>query len=367
MNPLQQLQQYGQSFWLDYIRRDLFTSGELRRMVREDGLRGLTSNPTIFNNAVSGSTEYDDQLKELIAADPNVDVPTLYQRLTITDIQMACDVLRPIYEESGGGDGFVSLEVSPHLASNTEASVAEARSLSRLVDRPNLMIKVPATREGIPAIETLIGEGYNINVTLIFSLAHYEAVANAYLRGLERAPDPARVASVASFFVSRIDTKVDKALELIGTPEALSLRGKIAVANSKLGYRRFREIFYGERFAGLRARGARVQRPLWGSTSTKNPDYSDVLYVEPLIGPDTVNTIPPATIEAFRDHGKVGLTIEQGVEEAEAHLAQLARLGIDLDSITEELQQEGVQAFADSFDQLLATLETKRRALLAEG
>jgi len=366
MNPLRELQNYGQSLWLDYIRRSLITGGELTRLVEEDGLRGLTSNPTIFEKAIAGSTDYDKALHLLLAEDPHADARTLYEALAIEDIRMAADILRSVYDETDGADGFVSLEVSPHLARDTAGTVAEARRLWQVVDRPNLMIKVPATPEGIPAVEALIAEGINVNVTLMFSLAHYEAVAHAYLRGVERCPDPSKVASVASFFVSRVDTAVDRALETIGTREALALRGTIAIAKAKRVYRRFREIFSSEPFKALRQRGARVQRPLWASTGTKNPAYPDVLYVEELIGPDTVNTLPPATLSAFRDHGRVrGATVQEGLAEAETALTALEELGIDLDAITEQLQAEGVAAFARSFDQLLAALEEKRHALLA--
>lgn len=361
MNPLKVLQDYGQSLWLDYIRRDLITTGELKRLVEEDGLRGMTSNPSIFQKAIGESTDYDDALHTILGTDPQANVQDLYERLTIEDIQMAADILRSIYDTTDGADGFVSLEPSPHLAYDTAGTIAEVRHLWRAVNRSNLMIKVPVTPQGISAIESLIAEGININVTLMFSLAHYEAVIHAYIRGLESNPAPHQVASVASFFVSRIDTAVDRALDSIGTPEALALRGKAAIANSKRVYRRFREVFYGEPFAAQRQRGARVQRVLWGSTSTKNPAYSDVLYVEELIGPDTVNTIPPTTLNAFRDHGRVKPTLLEGVEEAESSLTRLAELGINLNAITEQLLKDGVAAFADSFDQLLATLEEKRQ------
>jgi len=363
MNPLSQLHQIGQSVWLDYLDRELLTGGELTRLIEEDGIRGVTSNPTIFDKAVSGSDAYDEAIRAAVLERPDIDATELYERLAIRDIQHACDILRPVYEESEGGDGYVSLEVSPHLADDTEATIEEVRRLWHSADRPNLMIKVPATPQGIPAIERLVGEGYSINITLMFSLAHYEAVAQAYLRGLARAPDALRPASVASFFVSRVDTKVDRALDEIGTSEARALRGKIAVANSKLVYRRFTEIFYGEECAALRAHGARCQRVLWGSTSTKNPDYSDILYVQELIGPDTVNTMPPATVDAFRDHGQACSTVNEGIEEAEARLATLSELGIDLEGVAEQLQLEGVKAFGDSFDHLLHSLDEKRRAL----
>ena len=364
MNPLKELAGQGQSIWLDYIRRNLLRSGELKRMVDEDGIRGVTSNPTIFEKAIAGSTDYDEALREMLAKDSKVEVGKLYEPLAIEDIQMAADVLRSVYDASGGDDGYVSLEVSPHLAHDTQGTISEAKRLRAAVNRPNLMIKVPGTPEGIPAIEQLIADGLNINVTLMFSMSHYEAVARAYLRGLERCANPAGVASVASFFVSRVDTVVDKALESNGTPEAKALFGKIAVANSKVVYRRFLEIFHGEGFAALRQRGARVQRPLWASTGTKNPAYSDVLYVENLIGAETVNTLPPETLNAFHDHGKVrGATVREGLAEADAALARLPSLGIDLNAVTEKLQQDGVAAFAASFDQLMAALEKKRESM----
>ena len=366
MNPLRELLKHGQSVWLDYIRRSLLTSGELQRLVEEDGLRGVTSNPTIFEKAIAGSTDYDAALRARLGEDPHTGAATLFEALAIEDIQRAADLLRPVHEETKGADGFVSLEVSPRLAHDTAGTVAEARRLWQALARPNVMIKVPATPEGIPAIETLIGEGINVNVTLMFSLSHYEVVAQAYLRGLERCPQPQRVASVASFFISRVDTVVDRSLEVIGTHDALALRGRIAIANAKMVYRRFREIFHGDPFAALRKRGARVQRPLWASTGTKNPAYSDILYVEELVGPDTVNTVPPATLDAFRDHGQApGTTVQQGHAQADEALARLAKLGIDLNVITDKLQADGVASFAASFEQLLAALEEKREVLLA--
>lgn len=364
MNPLKELAAQGQSVWLDYIQRSLVRTGELKRLVEEDGIRGVTSNPTIFEKAIAGSADYDDALKAMLAENGAIEVGKLYERLAIEDIQMAADVLRPVYDETGGEDGYVSLEVSPHLAHDTEATIKEAKRLGAAVGRPNLMIKVPATGEGIPAIEELIAGGVNVNVTLMFSMSHYEAVARAYLRGLERSANPAGVASVASFFVSRVDTMVDKALESLGTPQALSLLGKIAVANSKMVYQRFLQIFHGEGFAALRRRGARVQRPLWASTSTKNPKYSDVLYVENLIGRETVNTMPPETLRAFKDHGKVMPdAVRDSLDEAAAALGRLKAIGIDLDVITEKLQRDGVAAFAASFDQIMAALSKKRQAL----
>ena len=363
-NPIEEVKRLGQSIWLDYIRRNLITSGELRKLV-QDSISGLTSNPTIFQKAITQSNDYDEALQALLKANPDADIDTIYEHLALEDIRMAADILRPVYEASDGVDGFVSLEVSPHLAYDTNATIAGAHRLWRLVERPNLMIKVPATPQGIPAIETLIAEGININATLMFSQGHYEAVSHAFIRGIARNLNPQRVASVASFFVSRVDTYVDRELEGIGTEAALALRGKAAIANSKLVYQRSREIFLGEGFARERKRGARVQRVLWGSTSTKNPNYSDVLYVEGLIGPDTVNTLPLETINAFRDHGRVRQTLAEGLKEAEEMLAGLKKAGVDLESITERLQRDGVKAFADSFDQLLDALAEKRKIWLA--
>jgi transaldolase/glucose-6-phosphate isomerase len=364
MNPLKELLNQGQSVWLDFISRQVIRSGELKRLVEEDGLRGVTSNPTIFEKAIGGSADYDESLREMLAQDRKTPVGQLYERIVIEDIQAAADVLRPVYDQTSGADGYVSLEVSPHLARDTQATIAEAKRLKASVDRPNLMIKVPATPEGIPAIEELIAGGVNVNITLMFSMAHYEAVAHSYIKGLERCADPAKVASVASFFVSRVDTMVDRELEIIGTPEAKPLLGKIAIANSKVVYQRFREIFHGEGFVALRQRGARVQRPLWASTGTKNPNYSDVLYVENLIGPETVNTLPVETLNAFKDHGRVSdATVRQGLDEAAEALARLKELGIDLNAIGKKLQDDGVAAFATSFDSLMSTLEKKRSAL----
>src|SRR4051812_18037201 len=361
MNRLKELLRYGQSIWLDYIHRKLIRTGELKKLIAEDGLRGMTSNPTIFEKAIAHGTDYDETFKAALADNPKIATGDIYERLVIEDIRAAADVLRPVYDETGGADGFVSIEVSPHLANDTDGTIAEARRLKKDVGRPNVMIKVPATPAGIPAIETLTAEGVNVNITLMFSMSHYEAVARAYVRGLERAADPHAISSVASFFVSRVDTLVDPQLEKIGTPEALALRGKLAIANSKAVYRRFEEIFHGEGFAALKSRGARVQRPLWASTGTKNPAYSDVLYVENLIGPDTVNTLPPATIDAFRDHGAAsGATVKENLHEAMAVLGKAAKLGIDLEAVGKKLQDDGVAAFIKSFDDLAAALEKKR-------
>jgi len=351
----------GQAIWLDFIRRSFLDSGELGELVAK-GLRGVTSNPSIFQKAITASTDYDAAVERLVGEGSSVN--DIYEALAIQDIRRACDIMRPVYESTDGVDGYVSLEVNPKLAYDTEGTVMEARRLSSLVDRPNVMIKVPATPEGIPAIETLTGEGININVTLIFSLQQYEDSAMAYIRGLEKLADAnvdfSRVASVASFFVSRVDGKVDPKLVELGNSE---LQGKIAIANAKMAYHRFGELFSGPRWEELAGQGARVQRPLWGSTSTKNPDYPDTLYVDELIGPHTVNTLPPETLDAFLDHGCAARTVDADVEEAKQHLAQLAELGLDLGEVTTELMGEGVDAFADSFDELMSGIAEKVTAI----
>ncbi len=363
MNPITALQDAGQSIWLDYIRRELLSSGELDRLIGQ-GIRGVTSNPSIFEKAIAGSQDYDADLARYIEADACIAPSSLFDRIAVDDIQRAADTLRPVYDATDGADGYVSLEVSPDLARETEATVEEARRLWRVVDRPNLMIKVPATTEGISAVEQLIAEGINVNVTLLFSLEHYEQVAGAYLRGLERAADPSRVASVASFFVSRVDTAVDRQLEAIGSAAALDLKGKIAVANAKVAYRRYQELFEGPGFDALRSRGGRPQRVLWASTGTKNPSYSDVLYVEELVGPNTVNTVPPATLAAFQHHGLPhGSTLTEDVADADIALASLAALGMDLQDITDDLQDQGLAAFTESFHQLLHALHEKSSKL----
>ncbi len=363
MNPLLELNRYGQFVWLDHISRRLITGGGLQRLM-EDGLGGVTSNPTIFDKAISGSTDYDAGLHRALDADRTISNRALAERLTVEDIQLAADVLRPVYDDSEGANGFVSLEVSPDAAHDTGATVAEARHLWQVVARPNVMIKVPATPEGVPAVEVLTAEGINVNITLMFSLGHYEAVAQAYLRGIDRHPEPQRVTSVASLFVSRLDVVADRLLEDIGSPAALSLRGRIGIANAKRVYRRFRELFDGEPFAALGRRGARVQRPLWASTGTKNASYSDVLYIEELVGPDTVTTVPPATLDAFRDHGRVRVTLGTEDKDAEAVLATAAAVGLDVHTLTEQLQLDGIKAFASSFDELIATLGRKRSQIL---
>jgi transaldolase/glucose-6-phosphate isomerase len=363
---LHELKEMGQSVWLDFIRRSFTTSGGLQGLV-EQGVRGVTSNPSIFEKAIAGSDDYDGDMRRLVEEGRSVD--GIYEALVLEDIRHAADILRPVYEESACADGYVSLEVSPALAYDTERTITEARRLFGALNRPNIMIKVPATPAGIPAIETLIGEGINVNATLIFSLAHYEAVTQAYIAGLEKlaATGPAgalgRVASVASFFVSRIDTAVDRALDEIGETD---LAGKIAIASARAAYGRFREIFRGERWERLVAQGARVQRPLWASTSTKNPLYPDTLYVDNLIGSDTVNTLPPDTLEAFLDHGRVSASLEAGIGEAGYQLRRLSELGIDLEAITEKLQEEGVAAFAKAFDGLMSSIASKREEMLNE-
>ena len=363
MAGMKELHALGQSIWLDYIRRSMIRGGELRELISH-GLRGLTSNPSIFEKAISGGIEYEDDLRSALQEAPDASASVLFERLAITDIREAADRLRRVYDESDGRDGFVSLEVSPHLAHDSTTTIAEAHRLWKLVGRPNLMIKVPATPEGVTAISELIAAGINVNATLMFSLAHYEVVAHAYLAGLERASDPRRIASVASFFVSRVDGIVDKQLAAIGTAEAGKLRGRAAVANAKMAYQRFLAIFHGSEFEVHRKRGARVQRVLFGSTSTKDPAYSDVKYVEELIGPETVNTVPPETIEAFIDHGRARLTLTEDVEGARSALASLGDLGIDLDQVTDDLQTDGVAKFSESFDKLMAALEAKREQLL---
>jgi transaldolase/glucose-6-phosphate isomerase len=355
-NPLVEVLGLGQSIWYDNIRRSLITSGELERMIEEDGLRGVTSNPAIFEKAITGSTDYIDAIQELAGTDAK----TLFERLAVADIQDAADALRPVYDESAGRDGFVSLEVSPTLANDTEGTIAEAMRLWQAVDRENLMIKVPATAAGIPAIKALIAAGVNINVTLLFATAAYEQVAEAYISGLEeyasRGGDVSHVASVASFFISRIDSAVDAELAERREPVARHLQGKVAIANAKLTYQRFRELFSGPRWDKLDAAGAQKQRLLWASTGTKNPAYGDVVYVEELIGPDTVDTIPPATYDAFRDHGRARATLEEGLEEAHDTMESLARLGIDFGVITDRLLDEGVRLFVDAFDSLIAAV-----------
>jgi len=365
MNALQELYfRYGQSVWLDFISRDVLEKGQLRTLL-DLGVRGVTSNPSIFNKAISGSELYDDVIGEMARA--GATPFEIYDAISQADITAAADEMTGLYDESFMGDGYVSIEVNPDLAHDLTGTLAEARRLWQAIDRPNLMIKVPATPAGIDAIQQLIAEGVNVNATLIFSQANYEAVANAYIAGMEQraaAGQPLdHVASVASVFVSRIDTQVDKALAAIGETE---LQGKIAIANTKMAYDRFKRLFSGERWSALAEKGARVQRPLWASTGTKNPNYSDVLYVENLIGPHTVNTMPLKTIEATLDHAFISRTVDRDVDVARAQLARLAELGIDLDKITADLQAAGVEAFANDFHKLLNVIEQRAKALIAK-
>ncbi len=367
-NPLRTLLECGQSVWLDYIRRDLITSGKLKRLIDEDGLRGITSNPAIFEKAIAESSDYDGMLKEL-ASRPELDATARFEQIAIRDIQDAADLLRPVYESSKFRDGFVSLEVSPYLAHKTQETMEEARRLWKAVRRDNVMVKVPGTAEGLPAIRQLIGEGININITLLFAQEVYEKVAEAYLDGLEnlqtRGGNLKKMASVASFFISRIDTLVDSLLNdrLKKTTDSgqqsllKSLLGKVAIANGKLTYQRYRGIFSGPRWEPLAAKGAHTQRVLWASTSTKNPNYRDVMYVEELIGPDTVDTIPPATLEAFRDHGRVRESLTEDIPGAQKTMADLAQAGISMKEVTDKLTDDGVKLFADAFDKLLAAVE----------
>ncbi len=369
MSKLIELEKIGQSVWLDYIRRSMITSGGLKQLV-DKGLKGVTSNPAIFEKAIAGSNDYDEDLKQLIKADRPVE--RIFEALAIKDIVLAADTLRRVYDSTDGKDGFVSLEVSPELAYETEKTIAEAMRLFESVNRPNVMIKVPATYAGIPAITELIGCGVNVNVTLIFSLENYKAVTQAYQAGLEKLAEtgPAvagghpvdRVASVASFFVSRVDSAVDKELEIIGNSE---LAGKIAIANSKIVYAEYRDIPRRPRWQALASRGAHVQRVLWASTSTKNPAYPDTLYVDELIGPDTVNTLPLTTLESFMDHGRVAETLTRGLQEAQDQLAKLADLGVDLNAINRKLQDDGVDAFAKPFAKLLKSIAEKCQVLKA--
>ena len=349
--------QQGQSPWLDNIRRGWITSGELAGWV-ERGVRGLTSNPSIFQKAIQGSAEYDDQFRESI--DSGLDLEASYWELVTSDISAALAILRPVYDGSGGLDGYVSVEVDPGLARDSAGTEAAARELDTRLDAPNLYIKIPATAEGLAPIQQMIAEKRSINVTLIFSLDRYAEVMEAYIAGLEAAEgDLSDISSVASFFISRVDVEVDRRLDEIGTPEALALRGKAAVANGKLAYDLFRRTFTGPRWDALVARGARVQRPLWASTSTKNPEYPDTLYVDELIGPDTVNTLPDNTLEAFEEHGTVARTIDVDVDAARATIEGLAALGIHMDEVTQKLEDEGVAAFEKSFDELLGVLGEK--------
>jgi transaldolase/glucose-6-phosphate isomerase len=374
-NPLIEIMKLGQSIWYDNIRRAMLVSGDLKKKIEEDDLRGVTSNPTIFEKAITGSTDYDEQMQSLINAGKSVS--DIYEELVLEDIGSAADILKPVYDKTDGLDGYISLEVNPRLAYDTKGTIEEASRLFQRLGRKNVMIKIPAAQEGLPAIEESIYRGININVTMIFSIENYEQVAEAFIKGLERRDAEGKpvdhIASVASFFVSRVDTMIDSDLEYrarhANTPEEKagleSLRGRAAVANAKLAYQKFKEIFDGERFAALKAKGAQVQRCLWASTGTKNPNYPDTLYVDNLIGPETVNTVPPATYTAIRDHGRVALALEEGLDECHALTARLGEIGIDLKVVTEKLQKDGLSAFVGSFDTLIESIEAKRDALIS--
>jgi len=373
MAKLTDLKAHGQSLWYDNIARDLLRSGDIQRLV-DEGVAGLTSNPAIFKNAITNSDIYDEQIKELASAGKTAE--EIYEVMAVDDIRAASDILRPVYDRTGSADGYVSLEVSPYLARDTEATLSEAKRLFEWVNRPNLMIKIPATQEGLPAIEEALFSGLNINVTLIFSRKMYGQVMEAYLTAFERRAKAGQavdgIASVASFFVSRVDTLVDKMLdERIARTDDVAeqaklkgLRGKAAVGNAKLAYQLFGEVFGTSRFEALQVKGARVQRPLWASTSTKNPAYRDVLYVEELIGPDTVNTAPPHTIDAYRDHGRAAVTINDGLDEARELETSLKVEGIDMDAVTEKLLNDGLKAFVDPFQQMLDAIEVKRQGFV---
>jgi len=363
---LHQLSEAGVSVWIDNLSRDLVQSGELERMMRADAVVGITSNPTIFQKAISSGEAYDEQLREVLEEEK--DPTEIFIRLAAKDVTDACDLLRKVWDEGGGKDGYVSIEVDPTLAYDTEATVAQALRFHKLIDRPNLFVKIPATRPGLPAIEDVIAKGKSINVTLIFSLQRYAEVAEAYIRGLERlvagGGDPTVVASVASFFVSRVDTETDKRLDEIGGHD--ELKGKLAIANAKLAYERYEQLFSGERWEFLAGKGASPQRCLWASTSTKNPAYRDTMYVEELIGATTVNTMPPETIEAFQDHGKVVKdTVKRDLDGARKLLDDLAKAGVDYEDVVETLEREGVEKFADSFAELLEGIRQSSRELVA--
>jgi len=367
-NPLVRVQDFGQSIWQDYIRRKMILTGELKKLIDEDGIRGVTSNPAIFDKAIAGSDDYDSSIRAM--ALDGKDIEEIYQTLTVEDVQNAADEFRRLYDSSDGKHGFVSLEVNPHLAHDAAGTIEEARRLWQALDRPNVFIKVPATEEGLSAIQQLIAEGINVNVTLLFGLPRYRKVADAYIAGLEARAAAGRplesVASVASFFLSRIDVLVDQMLEKIMQNEnskaelAAELRGQVAIASAKQAYQIYREIFNGDRFKELAAKGARTQRVLWASTSTKNPDYPDVKYVEALIGPETINTLPQETLSAYRDHGQPAARLGDDLDQAGRVLAQLAQLDIDIDDVTRQLEDEGVEKFNKPFDSLMQTLKEKR-------
>ncbi len=366
MNSIEKLHSLGQSIWYDNIERRLLENGELAAMIEREEIRGVTSNPSIFHNAIAKSNDYDDALVPL--AKNGASKEEIYESLAVADIQAACDLFLPLYNESNGGDGYISLEVSPYLAHDAVGTTSEAARLWVWVHRPNLMIKIPAAKAGLPAITESISAGINVNVTLIFSIQRYEEVMEAFIAGLEQrlsAGQPIdHVASVASFFISRIDSNVDARLDAVGGEQAAALQGKIAVANARLAYAKYKEVFSGERWDKLHAAGGRAQRALWASTSTKNPAYPDTKYVDELIGPDTVNTVPPKTLVAFGDHGNAGLTLEANLEAAQAAMDELAALDISMAAVTQELEDQGVKSFADAFTALLESVDVRRRAAL---
>lgn len=374
-NPIKELKKIGESIWLDNLSRRMIESGELKRLIQEDGVTGITSNPTIFQKAISGSKDYDDSLQKMLKKGTREE-KELFLGLAVEDISRAADLLRPVYQESKGLDGFVSIEVSPDLAYETEKTIAEAQRLFSTIGKKNILVKVPGTKPGLPAIESLIAEGVNVNVTLLFAVSRYEEVMEAYLRGLEKRARQGKplqeISSVASFFVSRVDTLTDKLLEArlaSATSEAekekiKGLLGKAAVANARIAYKKYKSTFTGKRFQSLK--GARIQRILWGSTGTKNPRYSDIKYVEELIGPDSINTLPEATLKAFLDHGQARVTIQDGLEEAERLFGELKAAGVDIDRVTEDLEKEGVKLFSDSFFALLKEIGQKRDAFLSK-
>ncbi|KAB7628224.1 transaldolase [Alkalilimnicola sp. S0819] len=366
-NPLKKLGEFGQSIWFDNIHRDMLRAGLLAEMIERDGLKGVTSNPTIFEKAITGSAAYDEAIASAVRANPSWDSEALFNHLAVEDIRAGADELRGVHEASAGRDGFISIEVSPRLARDAAGTVAEGLRLHAWIDRPNVMIKVPATTEGLEAIEALTREGISVNVTLLFAVSRYEEVVEAWLRGLEArhaAGKPlAHIASVASFFVSRVDSAVDKALDELGVQD---FQGRAAIANARAAYRHFQQAFSGERWEALEAAGAQLQRLLWASTGTKNPAYSDVLYVEELIGEHTVNTVPPATYEAYRDHGEPAARLAEDLDEPARILATLRGYGVDLAAITETLERDGIQAFVDSYDNLLRALEDKAARLLSD-
>lgn len=364
MNSITRLLEMGQSIWYDNIQRSLLKNGEMAGMIARGEIRGVTSNPSIFMNAIAKTNDYDESLKPL--RDPGLSAEEVFFRLAIEDIQAAADLFLPLYASSGGGDGYVSLEVSPYLADQSAETLAQVKELWQRVNRPNLMVKIPATHAGLPAIQAAIAAGINVNVTLIFSLERYAEVMDAYLSGMEERAQAGLplggIASVASFFISRVDSHIDPRLEASGAPDAPALAGKAAIANARLAYAQFQEVFGSERFTRLEARGARKQRPLWASTSTKNPAYRDVMYVEELVGADTVNTVPPQTLTAFLDHGKARESIGEDLDAARALFVRLEELGIMMPQVTAQLEAEGVKAFADAFGVLLEAVDARRKA-----